>query len=132
MQLYFNCAVRALKAIQFHVKPIKLLELFRIRRFKAIDSYIWFIVWYYSGLIGGFAWNIWPFFYSPVSCFKVCAFTCLSSTRMSLQIFCNKASQFLLIDMTAISFPGKFSKQICFARDYAARAVVFIAAFLKV
>jgi hypothetical protein len=84
-------------------------------------------------------WTYWwicleylAFFYSPVSCFKVCAFTCLSSTRMSLQIFCNKASQFLLIDMAAISFPGKFSRQIWFARDYAARAVVFIAAFLKV
>lgn len=79
MQLYFNCAVRALKAIQFHVKPIKLLELFRIRRFKAIDSYIWFIVWYYSGLIGGFAWNIWPFF---IALFHVLKFALLLACQV--------------------------------------------------
>jgi hypothetical protein len=51
---------------------------------------------------------------------------------MSLQTFCNKVSANLLIDMAVITFSGKFSREICCARDYAARAAALIAAFLKV
>jgi len=51
---------------------------------------------------------------------------------MSLQTFCNKAPENLLIDMAAISIPGKFSKKICCSRGYAAGAAILIAAFLKV
>jgi hypothetical protein len=51
---------------------------------------------------------------------------------MPLQTFFSKASANLLIDVAAITFSGKFSREICCVRDYAARAVVLIAAFLKV
>jgi hypothetical protein len=63
-------------------------------------------------------------FYRPIQCFKVCIFNYLSST--SLQKVCNKLSADMRIDVAAITFSEKFSREICCVRVYKATTVVLV------